>query len=135
MSSSYHVSAKTSTAAAGSFVTQAGSGDKLAGQIDPPIPPPRIAIDKPALKNGQKLRIDAFGDPLPDGAIARLGTQRFRHEGNANSLRYTPDGKSLIGVTFGGVIVWDAETGEAVCPLMNRISPTQTPEAMAPVAV
>jgi len=54
---------------------------------------------------------DLYGDPLPEGALARLGPQRFRHEGEAAGLSFTPNGKTLLGQTKSGVILWDAATG------------------------
>src|SRR5271156_2207355 len=58
-------------------------------------------------------RTDLYGDPLPTGAIARLGTIRFRSsELRAAQLGVTPDGKQLISVgRFGSVLVWDAASG------------------------
>jgi hypothetical protein len=36
-------------------------------------------------------RLDQYGDPLPDGAIARLGTERVRRVGRG-ALVVLPDG-------------------------------------------
>jgi RNA polymerase sigma factor (sigma-70 family) len=57
---------------------------------------------------------DLHGDPLPKGAIARLGTMRFRH-GRGATLAFAPDGKTII--TFGGdrtFRIWDVATGHLV---------------------
>src|SRR5438105_4913141 len=39
------------------------------------------------------VRVDAYGDPLPHGAVGRLGALRWRHEGEATSMAFAPDGK------------------------------------------
>jgi RNA polymerase sigma factor (sigma-70 family) len=67
-----------------------------------------------AVRKEQGHAIDAFGDPLPDGAIARLGTVRFRHHGNGSALLYTPDGKTLVGRTGSGIVMWEAATGKVL---------------------
>ncbi len=51
---------------------------------------------------------DHYGDPLPPGAVARLGTVRFRHEGGARRLEFSPNGKALA---CNSDVVWDAATG------------------------
>ncbi len=59
-----------------------------------------------------QLRVDRFGDPLPDGAIRRFGTLRFRHAGIIEDLAFTPDGKRLIaGMGMKPLAVFDALTG------------------------
>ncbi len=61
----------------------------------------------------QEPRKDQYGDPLPPGAIARLGTVRLRSHHNINHVALSPDGKLLA--TWGGdspIQVWDGVTGQ-----------------------
>jgi WD40 repeat protein len=53
-------------------------------------------------------RLDAYGDPLPPGAILRLGTTRLQTRGG---FAWTPDGKSLITMKSGTVFFWDMDDG------------------------
>jgi RNA polymerase sigma factor (sigma-70 family) len=69
-----------------------------------PEPPAKVSAPRP----------DAYGDPLPDGAVARLGTLRFNHGRVLRSLHYSPDGKAIVSVSSGLVRLWDAETGQEV---------------------
>jgi RNA polymerase sigma factor (sigma-70 family) len=63
----------------------------------------------------ESLRTDADGDPLPPGAILRLGSARFR--GGAYLAAYSPDGRILTTIG-GGVRTWDAATGR---PLESNV--------------
>ncbi|MGH7223001.1 MAG: hypothetical protein ACRELF_07225, partial [Gemmataceae bacterium] len=69
-------------------------------------------------------RVDHYGDPLPPGAIARLGTLRLWHEIRIQSMAFSPDGKVLA--SSGGwwtttyARLWDAATGKEI----RRISGT-----------
>jgi RNA polymerase sigma factor (sigma-70 family) len=56
-------------------------------------------------------RTDVYGDPLPDEAMARLGTTRFRPGEHVYALRFTPDGARLITQSQSGLRVWDAASG------------------------
>jgi WD40 repeat protein len=56
-------------------------------------------------------RVDRHGDPLPEGAAARLGTTRFR--ALCGHIHFSADGKTLVGVDAGWrVRVWDATSGK-----------------------
>lgn len=66
-------------------------------------------------------RIDPTGDPLPAGALSRLGTTRFRHTGNQVSLlHFSPDDKTLLSADFNGepaLRLWEVPTGRALWQL------------------
>ncbi|MBL8794399.1 MAG: hypothetical protein JNM56_10875, partial [Planctomycetia bacterium] len=61
---------------------------------------------------GQEPRLDLYGDPLPAGASARLGTLRFRHGGAVNSVGFLADGKTVVSGSDSGVYLWEAATGK-----------------------
>jgi WD40 repeat protein len=76
------------------------------------------AVNEPvAVRPGQgevpKPRLDRHGDPLPPGALARLGTVRFRLGNGLYAMALSPDGKTAVSV--GGnsqTQFWDVATGK-----------------------
>src|SRR5205823_2910941 len=58
----------------------------------------------------RQIRTDRYGDPLPPGAIARMGTVRFHHGSFLRNLAYSREGKTLVGSSDGEVCVWEAAT-------------------------
>ena len=60
-----------------------------------------------------EARNDLYGDPLPEGAVARLGTLRFR-QGAIGSLIFVANGKVLAarGSHGLGLCMWDAQSGK-----------------------
>jgi WD40 repeat protein len=61
----------------------------------------------------QKTHVDQFGDPLPEGAFARLGTTRYRH-GGRDLLGFSADGKSVLYLGGGSLSWLDVATGKEV---------------------
>jgi len=60
-------------------------------------------------------RRDTDGEPLPQGALARIGSLRFQHDGTPAALRYLGDGKTLLSATAsvnGTVFLWEATSGK-----------------------
>jgi WD40 repeat protein len=70
-------------------------------------------VQQPRPRAGtSNCRLDGDGAPLPAGAIARLGTLKFR--GCYDPMAYTPDGKYFVCATGSyrvGVAFFESETG------------------------
>jgi WD40 repeat protein len=77
----------------------------------------------PVAGQGPGKRMNEHGEPIPKGATAVLGTNRFRHA-DAAYLAVEPDGKTFITIGHCWIHVWDTATGK---PLGTR----QLPDAIA----
>jgi WD40 repeat protein len=55
--------------------------------------------------------VDIYGDPLPTGAVARLGTIRFRTDSGLHAAMHSADGKWLIGIAEHAICYWNADDG------------------------
>jgi RNA polymerase sigma factor (sigma-70 family) len=114
---------KTMAVLAAVFCLVAGGGGLAAHRIwtakeSPPErteTPPAIAKEAEQPRKESLTRTDRYGDPLPPGALARIGTVRFRERDAIFALAYSPDGKMLASATGNResvVRLWDAVTGK-----------------------
>jgi WD40 repeat protein len=75
----------------------------------------------PSAAPAQSPRADLHGDPLPPGAVTRLGTTRFQCPSAIMAVAFSPDSKSLLVTTLEAAVstllVWDAATGKEVARL------------------
>lgn len=83
-------------------------GERLeTGEPQPPVAHAPGSSNQP--------RVDHFGDPLPEGAIARLGTIRFRPGRSVSQLAFSPDGKRLaawaVTIADAALFIYDVDTG------------------------
>jgi RNA polymerase sigma factor (sigma-70 family) len=102
--------AKCGVVAAALLVAVALAGGALLSPQRPaeagPPPEAKVAAQAPAPP------ADGQGDPLPPGAVARLGTVRFNHGEGLNALHFAPDGKTVLSEGNGALRLWDAATGK-----------------------
>jgi RNA polymerase sigma factor (sigma-70 family) len=88
--------------------------------------PATPALEPSAQEGNKQTHRDHHGDPLPPGALARLGTMRLRHNGGIGSLAFTPDGKGLL--TAGGdnfPRLWEVPTGKLIREFTSIPKPYQ----------
>ncbi len=92
------------------------AGYKTLAETSPVHPPP---VSRDAKRSADSVprravAVDQYGDPVPEGALARFGTVRFRDLAQPTSqLIYAEGGKVLIsaGMQFFGICAWDADSG------------------------
>jgi RNA polymerase sigma factor (sigma-70 family) len=98
-------------------LTVLAAGTALSAQ---PLPPQAAPAAQAEAGQGGRARndaggkADAQGDPLPPGAVTRLGTVRYRFPGVGAA--FLPDGKTVVSVGQEGnaIKLWDARTGRLV---------------------
>src|SRR5438132_6294998 len=82
---------------------------------------------------GQPRAKDLYGDPLPPGAVARLGTVRWRHGALVTFAAFLPDGKSVVSAGDDGYIrLWEFPSGKEIrrivaCPPKDNMPGSSSP--------
>ena len=83
---------------------------------------------------------DRMGDPLPEGAVQRLGTLRMKYNRGLSDIRYLPDGRGVVAVG-NRIDIWDLAKGE-IGMLQLKLEPVDVPrllretvDSMTPVAL
>jgi RNA polymerase sigma factor (sigma-70 family) len=101
--------------------------------------PPVVAIEPAPQESGKQPpapqpTVDRFGDPLPEGVTARLGTVRLRQGFYITRVAFALDGKTLVseggGAGFYDVALWDPATGKGG-PLLHDTSTPGAPSISA----
>jgi WD40 repeat protein/beta-lactamase regulating signal transducer with metallopeptidase domain len=77
------------------------------------------------LASGAGQELDS--DPLPAGAVLRLGTVRLRHPRAVTSVAFSPNGQAVASVAWldSQIRIWDVHTGRLIRALVgsNRDTP------------
>jgi hypothetical protein len=68
---------------------------------------------KPVMAEKKRLPVDLYGDPLPEGASARLGSMRWRHNHSSTAF-FSPNGKAVAtwATNEGTIRLWNATDGK-----------------------
>jgi RNA polymerase sigma factor (sigma-70 family) len=75
----------------------------------PQVPPAAGAAQTARTK--EHAHTDRYGDPLPPGAVARLGSLRLYHGDQVHHVTLSPDGQWVVSTASDGNRLWDAATG------------------------
>ncbi len=57
-------------------------------------------------------RTDVLGDPLPEGALLRLGTKRFQHPSGPSQIILSRDESVVLSIDEDDLIAWDSANGK-----------------------
>src|SRR5262245_22702944 len=86
--------------------------------------------DKPA-PQAKQSRVDLYGDPLPPGAVTRLGTVRFRH-GHLSAMALSPDGKVAATIGNSRLEFWEVPSGKLLHRVKGWPEAASRPVAFSP---
>jgi WD40 repeat protein len=87
----------------------------------------------------QSPAVDLAGDPLPQGALMRLGSVRFRHDDTILFAAFLPGDKRVLSVSADGVIcIWEYPSGRRLGRFGQEIDaklPAETEPKVASAAL
>src|SRR5262245_8629282 len=88
-----------------------------------------LILHSTAFAGSPRPRVDRAGDPLPEGAVARLGSARLRHPAHwVSGVAISPDGRVIATVgSDASLRLWDFATGRLL-----RVVPNHQASDMAP---
>jgi WD40 repeat protein len=76
---------------------------------------------------------DVRGDPLPAGALARLGTTRWRHGSTIHYVAFGPEDKTLVTAGQDNTVrLWDMTTGQEIRRFARPAPAPRQPGAPVP---
>jgi RNA polymerase sigma factor (sigma-70 family) len=91
------------------------------GAPEPPEVVAAVESQRPKSAERKLAATDLYGDPLPTGAVARLGSLRFYHRKHLERVTLSPDGKLVASTAReDGNRLWDASTGREL-PLRQEL--------------
>src|SRR2546423_5528795 len=81
-----------------------------------------VAVLSLPAARGDEAAVDLYGDPLPPGAVARLGTVRFRFAEPyvRSDIAFLPDNKTILTSDLTALQFWDADTGKMLRELRTE---------------
>ncbi len=90
---------------------------------DKPTPAVR-AVGQRGASVQKQTRTDRYGDPLPEGAVARLGTSRLR---TTRHWRFAPDSRRVaLGRADGGMQIFEIPSGKPLALIRASDVPGRT---------
>lgn len=99
--------------------------DCVARRIDRPSGD--AAVRLAPIEEKSRVRVDLFGDPLPQGAVSRLGSVRFRGDGVLGTLDVSERlgiVASSYGHRYANVALWDLHSGRKIGELRSDRTPS-----------
>jgi RNA polymerase sigma factor (sigma-70 family) len=76
---------------------------------------------EPKLEGDKQMRTDVYGDPLPPGALVRMGTVRLRHDHSGFlASDISPDGSVLATGGASSLRLWSMATGKLILQVKDN---------------